>query len=119
VQDSSAGYIVRHDTSIARDMPGPHDGKGITTGSIFFDDIKTYPISFRKRVLHPGSSIGKHTQGEDEVYYVVSGSGTMYINDQPHIMKPGDAFLTRTGSTHETVQQGSADLVLIIAYEKH
>ena len=118
-QDSTSGYVIRHEQSIGQTMPGPHNGKGMTTGYIFFDDIASYPISFRKRVLHPGSSIGKHKQAEDEVYYVVSGKGTMFINDIPHPLKPGDAVLTKTGSTHETIPEGTDDLVLIIAYQKH
>ena len=32
-------------------------------------------------------------------------------------IKPGDAILTRTGSTHSLKQTGSDDLVIMINYE--
>jgi mannose-6-phosphate isomerase-like protein (cupin superfamily) len=67
-------------------------------------------------VLHPGSSIGYHLQKEDEVYYVVSGTGRMTIDDKPFDVKAGDAMLTRPGSSHGLVQTGGADLVVIIVF---
>jgi mannose-6-phosphate isomerase-like protein (cupin superfamily) len=117
--DSTAGYIVRRDSAVVRHMPSPHDGKGISSGFLYFDDVPDFDISFRKRILPPGSSIGKHRQTEDEVYYVLRGHGIMNINETQIPLKPGDAVLTRTGSIHETIQQGDSDLVLIIVYKKH
>ena len=66
------GYILEHEKTIAADQPGPHNGLGITTGYSFFAKAEGLKLVFRKRVLHPGSSIGYHLQTEDEIYYVVS-----------------------------------------------
>ncbi len=65
-------------------------------------------------MLHPGSSIGYHPQKEDEVYYVVSGTGRMTIDDRGFDVKAGDAMPTRPGSSHGLVQTGASDLVVII-----
>jgi mannose-6-phosphate isomerase-like protein (cupin superfamily) len=35
---------------------------------------------FRKRALHRGAAIGYHEQEEDEIYYVVSGTGELTLN---------------------------------------
>jgi mannose-6-phosphate isomerase-like protein (cupin superfamily) len=117
-KDATIGYIVRHEGQIGKVAPGPHDGTGETIGYGFFDDINDFKLIFRKRVLHPGASIGWHTQANDEVYYCASGNGVIIINGQEMDFQPGDAVLTRTGSTHELRQTGKEDLVIFITYEK-
>jgi hypothetical protein len=57
---ASGGWIVRRDAEVAEEAPGPHGGTGRTTGHVFFDDVPGLAFSFRKRVLHPGASIGYH-----------------------------------------------------------
>ena len=110
------GCVVERDADIRREEPGPHQGLGRTTGYVFFQKVNGLPFSFRKRVLHPGSSIGSHPQTEDEVYYVVSGAGRMTVDGRTFEVGPGDAVLTRPGSSHGLVQQGHDDLVLVIVF---
>jgi mannose-6-phosphate isomerase-like protein (cupin superfamily) len=117
-KDTTTGYIIRHESEIGKAAPGPHDGTGETIGYGFFDDVKDFKLIFRKRVLHPGASIGLHKQANDEVYYCANGSGTIIINGLEMDFQPGDAVLTRTGSTHELRQIGKVDLVVFITYEK-
>ena len=118
-QDAKApGYILEHEKSIAVDQPGTHNGLGTTTGYSFFAKAEGLKLVFRKRELHPGSSIGYHLQKEDEIYYVVSGRGEMKMNDKLIPMNPGDAILTRPGSSHGLIQVGKDDLVIIISYEQ-
>lgn len=74
-------------------------------------------MTFRKRVLHPRSAIGYHLQKEDEVYYIISGSGEMQMNGKTFPVKAGDAILTRSGSSHGLKQTGKGDLTIIIAYQ--
>ena len=69
-------------------------------------------------MLHVGASIGYHKQSEDEVYYILSGTGLMTINGEELVVKAGDAILTRTGSSHGLAQSGKEDLILIITYKK-
>jgi mannose-6-phosphate isomerase-like protein (cupin superfamily) len=110
------GSTIEHDSLVAKSEAGPHNGGGQTTGFSFFTKSKDLPMVFRKRVLHPGSSIGHHTQKEDEVYYVLSGEGDLVLDDVHSTVGPGTAILTRTGSSHSIKPIGDKDLVLIITY---
>lgn len=113
-----ARYVLEHDVQVAKEQSGPHNGSGKTIGFSFFDDVADYHTAFKKRILKPGSSIGYHQQKEDEIYYVISGTGEMQMNEKTFSVKPGDAILTRTGSSHGIAANGEKDLVLIIVYEK-
>ena|ERR1700744_4609362 len=114
---TSQPYILEHETDIAKNEPGTHNGGGKTTGYIFFSKVDGLKMAFRKRVLHPGSAIGYHLQNEDEIYYIISGTGEMQMNGKTFPVKPGDAILTRPGSSHGLKQTGSDDLVIIITYQ--
>ena len=111
------GFIVQHDAEIARNEPGTHDGGGQTIGYSFFDKTPGMKFVFRKRALHPGAGVGPHEQHEDEVYYVLSGTGVMTVDGTAVDMKPGTAVLTRPGSSHSLKQVGGDDLVVLISYE--
>lgn len=111
-------YIIEHEKDIMQEQPAPHKGGGNSLGYTFFNDAKDYKTVFKKRVLKAGAAIGHHTQKEDEVYYIVSGNGEMKLNDETYSVKPGDAILTRTGSSHSLKNTTKEDLVVIIVYEK-
>lgn len=112
------GYVLERDAEVARTGAAPHKGPGRSTGYDFFSKAAGFKLAFRKRVLHPGAAIGYHLQKEDEVYYILSGTGTMQMNGQEFPVKAGDAILTRPGSSHGLQQTGKDDLALIIVYEK-
>ena len=112
------GTFVENDTQVAKEEPGTHNGGGMTTGYSFFSKVPNLKLVFRKRALHPGSGIGLHEQKEDEIYYVLSGTGTMTLDGKTVDIKPGDAILTRTGSSHSLKQTGTEDLVVLINYEQ-
>ena len=118
-ENQQQGYIIEHEKDLAKQEPGPHKGGGLTTAHNFFSEAKDCKLVFRKRILHPGSSIGYHLQKEDEIYYIISGTGIMNLNGKTFPVNAGDAILTRPGSSHSLSQSGTADLVLIINYEKH
>jgi mannose-6-phosphate isomerase-like protein (cupin superfamily) len=111
------GYIIEHDADVARGEPGTHNGGGQTVGYSFFSKVPNLKLIFRKRALKPGSGIGLHEQKEDEIYYVLSGTGTMTLDGKTVDITPGTAILTRTGSSHSLKQTGSDDLVILINYE--
>lgn len=113
---SKQPYTLEHERGIAKNEPGTHNGGGNTVGYSFFEKANNLKMTFRKRVLHPGSAIGYHLQKEDEVYYIISGSGEMQMNGKSFPVKTGDAILTRPGSSHGLKQTGKDDLVIIIAY---
>ncbi|HWD90030.1 MAG TPA: cupin domain-containing protein [Mucilaginibacter sp.] len=113
---SKQPYILEHERDIAKNEPGTHNGGGSTIGYSFFAKADSLKLTFRKRVLHPGSAIGYHLQKEDEVYYIISGTGEMQMNGKTFPVKAGDAILTRPGSSHGLKQSGKDDLVIIITY---
>lgn len=114
---SQAPSLIEHDSTVAKPEAGPHDGGGLTTAYSFFAHAPKLGLIFRKRALHPGASIGYHRQDEDEIYYVLSGTGALTLNAVQSIVGPGTAILTRTGSSHGLRQLGAEDLVIIVAYQ--
>jgi len=110
------GSRIQRDVDVAVDQPGPHDGTGMTTAYPFFADLKDLRMIFRKRALHAGASIGAHTQDDDEIYYVISGTGAYTLDGKTTSVSAGTALLTRPGSTHSLKQTGKDDLVVLITY---
>jgi mannose-6-phosphate isomerase-like protein (cupin superfamily) len=107
-----------HEKDVAVSQPGPHDGGGSTTAYNYFSNANENRLVFRKRALHPGSSIGYHLQEANEIYYIVSGVGEMKMNGKVFPVSAGDAILTLPGSSHSLTPTGKDDLVVIINYEK-
>ena len=116
-QPAPGGYVIEHDAEVAKNEPGTHNGGGQTVGYSFFSKVPKLGLVFRKRALKPGSGIGLHVQKEDEIYYVLSGTGTMTLDGKTVNVTPGTAVLTRTGSSHSLRQTGAEDLVILINYE--
>lgn len=113
------GYIIEADSLVATRESGPHGGGGETTGYPFFAEAQDLELVFRKRALHPGAAIGYHRQHRDEIYYVLSGTGELTMNDSTSVVGPGTSILTRAGSAHGLKQLGDEDLVIFIVYGKH
>ena len=112
------GFVLERDSEVRANEPGPHAGGGQTTAYSFFKKAPGLTLVFRKRALKPGSAIGYHLQNEDEIYYILSGRGSMTIDGKSFDVGPGDAILTRPGSSHGLKQVGNEDLVLMINYEQ-
>jgi mannose-6-phosphate isomerase-like protein (cupin superfamily) len=115
---ANPGSRIVREADIAVKQPGPHDGTGTTTAYPFFGDVPHLEQVFRKRALHPGASIGVHEQKDDEIYYVVSGTGDYTLDGKTHQVGPGTALLTRPGSVHGIKQTGKEDLVIFIVYRE-
>jgi len=116
--NDTSKYMLQNDIEVAKKEPGTHKGGGETIGYNFFGDARNLKTAFRKRTLKAGSSIGYHLQKEDEIYYVISGNGTMQMNGKTFPVKPGDAILTRPGSSHGIKPNNDNDLTILIVYEK-
>lgn len=109
-------HVIEHEADIAVAQPGPHAGTGITTAHPFFAGVEGFELVFRKRVLHPGASIGWHRNDKDEIYYVLSGEGELRTDDGTRRIGAGTAALARSGGSHALRQTGDADLVIFIVY---
>ena len=117
-KQAPGGYVLERDKEVAKNEPGTHKGGGETIGYSFFAKTPNLKLVFRKRAFKPGSAIGYHLQREDEIYYVLSGRGLMTIDGKEFEVGPGDAVLTRPGSSHGLKQVGKEDLVILINYEQ-
>ena len=113
---ASTGSRIQRDADVAVKQSGPHDGTGVTTAYPFFADLEDLRMVFRKRALHAGASIGVHTQEDDEIYYVISGTGEYTLDGKTTNVSAGTALLTRRGSSHALRQTGKDDLVVLITY---
>ncbi|MES2376328.1 MAG: cupin domain-containing protein [Bacteroidota bacterium] len=111
------GYILEHEKDIVTEGPGPHNGGGKTTAYPYFGKFKDAKTVFRKRVLHPGSSIGYHLQESQEIYYIINGNGEMQMNGKSFPVTNGDAILTLPGSSHGLKPAGDGDLTMLIVYQ--
>jgi len=64
--------------------------------------------------LRTGCSIGYHAhEGEEEVFYILSGTGIVTEQGVTSTVGPGDAVLTRGGESHSIENQGAEPLEFI------
>jgi mannose-6-phosphate isomerase-like protein (cupin superfamily) len=103
------------DTSFHRMVA--HDGKGeiltsraeevSTVGAANFLDLT---------ILPPGTSIGVHTHGpaDEEIYVIVSGEGTMRLEDEEFAVVPGDVIVNQRRGTHGLANTGTEPIRLVV-----
>ena len=73
----------------------------------------------RDLTLYPGSSIGEHPHaGDEEVYFVISGSGVMVVDGEERIAGPGSVTLTQSGSQHGLRNEGTEPLRIFVVCAK-
>ncbi|MGA0543979.1 cupin domain-containing protein [Brevundimonas sp. VNH65] len=108
--------VVREADVRVEQNPPPHNGVGHSTAFRLSDAAPGRNFEFRKRILHPGASIGLHVLTHDEVYYVVSGQGEVASDGRTEVMGPETAAYLYEGADVGIKQVGDEPLVLIIAY---
>jgi quercetin dioxygenase-like cupin family protein len=109
-------HRIEHEADLAEVQPGPHGGSGSTIAHSFFADAPGLDLVVRKRVLHPGASIGVHRNRTDEIYCVIAGQGELDLDGELQPIGPGSAVLTRAGARHGLRQVGDGDLVVMVVY---
>ncbi len=66
-------------------------------------------------LIPPGASDGMHFhRGVEEIYYVLNGDGQVQVNGETAPIHKGDAVPVRFNDAHSFVNNGSADLELMI-----
>lgn len=81
------------------------------------DEIKGKCRMFAKVKLNPGCSIGMHKhEQEEEVYYIISGSGIINDNGEIREVKGGDVIITGNGAEHsiENKSENPLEFVAVI-----
>jgi mannose-6-phosphate isomerase-like protein (cupin superfamily) len=67
--------------------------------------------------VNPGEDIGKeiHTK-EDQVLYLISGNGTVYLDGVETEFNPGDCVLVPAGTEHNFTTTGDEPMKIITTY---
>ena len=70
----------------------------------------------RELILEPGASIGDHRHtGDEEIYFIASGSGVMLVDGEECVVTEGDLVLTKDGSSHGLRNTGKEGLRIFVA----
>lgn len=113
---ASRAMVVVEEAATRREEPTPHGEIGMSTAYRISDAVPGRSMEFRKRVLHPGAAIGAHVLSHDEVYYVLSGRGTVFSGVERNPVSAGSAAYLFSGERVGIEQVGSEPLTLIVAY---
>ena len=99
------------------ELEASHGGTGVYCVRTLMTSEFSSPIKYiRELRLDPGSSIGMHPHiGDEEIYYVISGSGTMMVDGETAELSTGDVVLTKSGSSHGLKNTSDAELVIFVA----
>ncbi len=77
-------------------------------------ELKGKTRLFAKLRLTAGSSIGYHRHdGEEEIFYILSGAGMVTEEGAAVAVKPGDSVLTGGGAGHSIANEGPEPLELL------
>ena len=69
---------------------------------------------FNRMIIQPGNSIGNHMhEGDNEIFYFLSGTGTYNDNGTTVEVGPGDVTVCNDGETHGLVNTGDVPLEFI------
>lgn len=92
-----------------------HGGTGkAVVRRLFWGKLST-PLFVYYLVLPPESTVGSHKHvGSEEIYCFLEGKGVMTVDDNELIVGPGDAILTKTGSSHALRNVGEIDIRAIV-----
>jgi mannose-6-phosphate isomerase-like protein (cupin superfamily) len=64
--------------------------------------------------LAPDKEIEAHADPMEEIYFVLTGSGKMRVDDDSRQVGPGDATWIPAGSSHSLLNNGIEDLVILV-----
>ena len=91
-------------------IPGMNGGTGEMTCRMYNDD--SYRII--PTVIHPGGSIGTHTQNSgDDLNYIISGIGKAVCDGLEEELRAGVMHICPKGSEHTIINTGKEDLVML------
>ena len=93
-----------------RRVPGMNGGTGEMSAKMYMDEQgKIIPCR-----IHPGGSIGLHTQSSgDDINYILSGTGKAICDGVEEPLTAGCCHICKKGSQHSIANTGEDDLVML------
>ncbi len=80
------------------------------------DDIQINH-SLAHAVVRPGQTTYKHKLSSTEIYYILEGTGEMFIDKESRTVKPGCAIYIPPGSVQYITNTGETDLKFLCIVE--
>lgn len=97
-----------------------HEGDGDVSVQWYFFERSALPVAIQTWELDPGQSEGMHVHPEtrplEEFYMVLQGEARMRLDDETHILGPGDAVLAKVGQNHDLINSGSERLRILVIW---
>ena len=91
--------------------------KRVLRDTYYLIDPKNCPsqrLTMGMTTIYPtGSTTGHSHDDMEEVYYVVSGEGTMIVGEDEYPIKAGDALYVPPCEYHTTLQSGNMPLTVV------
>jgi quercetin dioxygenase-like cupin family protein len=78
-------------------------------------ELKNLVVSTTRLQPRKSTSGHKH-EGQEEVYHFLEGHGTIYLDDKPTRVQPGDVILIQDG-VHHRVEAGIYELFFICVFD--
>lgn len=96
--------VCKRDKKVLRD----------TYNLINSENSETKRLDMGYTVIYPTGSTTGHTHADkEEVYFVISGKGTMVVGEDEFDVKEGDGLYVPPGVFHTTFQKGTLPLVVL------
>lgn len=92
-----------------------HDGAGTLICKSLLDGLDSTKFPFMHHDRIPaGVSIGLHLHKEnEEIYYLLSGRGTLTCDENEYEMLPGDISLCHIGHSHAFLALEDSELIVV------
>ena len=82
------------------------------------DNTSLKNLVLSSTLLHAGKETTGHKhEGQEEVYFFVSGFGEMSVDDKRFNVKPGDIVLIEDGEFHRVYNTSQQDLYFVCVFD--
>jgi len=85
---------------------------------ILKDNTSLKNLVISSTTLHPGKSTRGHSHsGQEEIYMIISGSGTMELDDKKIDIHGGEMVLINDGVFHRVHNTAEVDLYMVCIFD--
>jgi len=108
--------MIKESEQKRKSWPTCHDGVGTSHGESLLSQFEPGRIRFINRhVMARGVTIGEHAHCEnEEVYYLLEGSGILMFDGVEYPFEKGDISLVRDGHSHGFAATSEEAVLLVI-----